>query len=95
MIYNAAVLTHSTDHIRNSLIHAEMCGYRLHSIVSTWPAALELLVADLAQVIVVADRSIWVPRIEYADRVTLPTATVGGSPNARARERRARMMRRS
>lgn len=95
MIHHAAVLTHGTDHVRNALLHAEACGYQLHSIVNTWSAALQLLVGDLAQVIVVADRTIWTPTIEYADRITLPTITAGESPNARIRERRARMMRRN
>lgn len=94
VIHQAAVLTTGTDHIGTALAHCEACGYQLYGIVRDWKAAYDLLHAELVSVIVVASREAWAPSIEYADRVT-PAITAGGSANARWRERRARMMRRS
>jgi hypothetical protein len=92
--HHAAVLANGTNHIGTAIAHCEACGYQLYGIVQDWKAAYDLLQAELVSVIVVADRSIWAPCIEYAERASTPAITTGGSTNARWRERRARMMRR-
>jgi hypothetical protein len=94
VIHHAAVLANGTNHIGTAIAHCEACGYQLYGIVQDWKAAYDLLQAGLVSVIVVAARDVWAPTIEYAERTSTPTITAGGSPNARWRERRARMMRR-
>jgi hypothetical protein len=90
---NAAVLCPEGAEIdAASVEHCEEGGYHIASVVHTWQAALDLLVADLVQVIVVASRETWTPRIEYATRRNQRAVTTAGTTNTRWR--RARVVRR-
>jgi hypothetical protein len=73
------------------LEHCEACGYSFYGIVRDWEAAYDLLRAELVQVIVVANRETWAPRIEYAERRNQRTIASRGTTNARWR--RARVVR--
>jgi hypothetical protein len=90
---NAAVLCPEGAEVDAvSIEHCEAGGYHLACVVHTWRAALDLLTAELVQVIVVARHETWTPRIEYAERRNQRTITTAGTANTRWR--RARVVRR-
>lgn len=93
MTENAAVLCPEPDNAAPGIEYCECCGYHLYSIIPDWPSAMDLLQADLVQVIVVARREIWTPRIEYAERRNQRT-TISTAGTANTRWRRARVVRR-
>lgn len=90
----AAVLSpdDQPDTTAASLEHCDACGYQLYGIIHTWAAAYDLLRANLVQVIVVARRDTWAPRIEYAERRNQRVIASRGTANTRWR--RARVVRR-
>lgn len=92
MTEKAAVLCPEPENALAGIEHCEACGYGFYGIVRDWQAAIELLRAEIVQVIVVARRDTWAPRIEYADRRNQRVISTAGTSNTRWR--RARVVRR-
>jgi hypothetical protein len=88
----AAVLCPEPEHAVAGIEHCEACGYTLYGLVRDWQAAIDLLRAEIVQVIVVARHDTWAPRIEFAERRNQRIVGTAGTSNTRWR--RARVVRR-